>query len=560
MDERIRKLIQDGDRLFSAKLTLDSFHQEVALNFFPEMADFTSKRYLGEEFADHLSTSYPMIARRTLGDSLSALLRPTDLDNTSPGVWFSVATDDDRSDDQDAKRWLDWASGVQRRAMYDRKSGFVRATKQADHCFVTFGQVPLSVQLNRMRDTIIYQCHHLRDVAWCDDAYGEVAAVHRKWMPTATELVGVFRGSVSPRVMERLSEEPYSVVECRHIVLRSEDYEQRDKTGKRYRQPWVSVWVDITNDHVMEESGSDSRIYIIPRWVTVPGSQYASSPAVTAALPDARLIQAMTLTLLEASEKLADPPMAAVKEALRSDVALFAGGITYLDREYDERLGDALRPIYQPTAGQSLNAGLQMRADVREMISQAFFLDSLSLPPADVRDMTAFEVGQRISDWIRRAMPIFEPVEFEYNAPLCEETFDILLRNGGFGSVDDMPQSLRGQEVRFKFESPLHESADRKKGQKLLEAKAALVQMAELDPSCALRLNAGEALRDALNSIGCPPTWVRSDMEMAELVAQQQAERQAREMLEGGLAGSEMAANLGSAAKSFVDAQNAPAV
>lgn len=559
LPERVRKLLTDGDKLFSAKKALDSFWQECALNFFPEMADFTTTRYLGEEFADNLTTSYPLIARRSLGDSIGSLLRPASLDTTSPGVWFTITTEDQRvAEIQEARRWLDWATGVQRRAMYDYMSGFVRATKQADHCFVTFGQAPISVQTTPLTDRLVYQTWHLRDVVWCEDQYGNIDTVQRKWKPTASELVAVFGGKVSSKVQDQLSKDPYCKIECRHIVISAQNYEQRDYAGKRFRQPWVSIWVDVDNQTVMEERGSDSRIYIIPRWVTVPGSQYASSPAVTAALPDARLIQAMTLTLLEASEKFADPPMAATQAAIKSDIALFPGGITWVDGEYDERLGAALRPIYQPTAGQNLAAGFQVRADIREMIFKAFFLDSLQLPPTDVRSMTAFEVGQRISEWIRQAMPIFEPVEFEYNAPLCEETFGIMLRNGAFGPVESLPQVLRGADIKFKFESPLHQNADRQKGQKFLEAKAALVQAAELDPQVTPMLNASEALRDVLNSIGSPPDWVRSDQEMQALADQMAQQQMAQQVLQGGLAGSQIAANLGTASKAFVEAQNAP--
>lgn len=559
LPERVRKLIQDGDKLFSAKKSLDSFWQECALNFYPEMADFTTTRYLGQEFADTLSTSYPLIARRTLGDSIGSLLRPASLNTTSPGVWMSITTEDQRiAEIQEARRWLFWATGVQRRAMYDYMSGFVRATKQTDHSFVTFGQGVLSLGTTPMTDRMVYQSWHLRDVVWCEDQYGNIDTVQRKWKPTASELVSVFREKVSSKVKDQLSKDPYCKVNCRHIVISAENYEQRDYTGKRFRQPWVSVWVDVDNQTVMEERGSESRVYIIPRWVTVPGSQYASSPAVTAALPDARLIQAMTLTLLEASEKFADPPMAATQEAIRSDIALFPGGITWVDAEYDERLGAALKPLYQPAAGQNLAAGFQVRADIREMIYKAFFLDSLQLPPTDIGKMTAFEVGQRISEWIRQAMPIFEPVEFEYNAPLCEETFGILLRNGAFGPIESLPPVLRGADIKFKFESPLHENADRQKGQKFLEAKAALIQAAELDPSVTPMLNATEALRDVLNSIGSPPDWVRSDFEMQALAEQMEQEKMAQQMLQGGLAGSQIAANLGQASKSFVDAQNAP--
>jgi hypothetical protein len=267
-------------------------------------------------------------------------------------------------------------------------------------------------------------------------------------------------------------------------------------------------------------------------------------------------MQAMTRTLLESGEKFADPPMVATQEAIRSDVQLFAGGLTWVDAEYDEKMGEALRPLYEPNASAGLGVALQLRADVQASIAKAFFLDSLNLPPAGVKDMTAFEVGQRISEWIRRAMPIFEPMEFEYNGSLCEETFDLLARNGAFGSVQDWPQTLRGSEIKFKFESPLHESADRKKGQKFLEAKAALVQAAELDQSVIPMLDASKTLRDVLKSIGTPADWTRDDDEMAQITNAQQQAQQMQATLAGGVAGSEAAKNLGSAAKDFAAAGN----
>jgi hypothetical protein len=303
----------------------------------------------------------------------------------------------------------------------------------------------------------------------------------------------------------------------------------------------------------MEEVGSRSRMYIIPRWVTIPGSPYASSPSVTAALPDARLIQAMTLTILESSEKFADPPLIATQEAIRSDMQTFAGGTTWVDAEYDERLGDVLRPLYEPRAGEAVRMAAELRADLRDQIAKAFFLDSLSLPPAGVKEMTAFEVGQRISEWIRRAMPIFEPMEFEYNGELCEETFDLLLHQGAFGGIDEMPQSLRGAEIRFKFESPLHEGVERKKGQKFLEAKTALMQASELDPGIVKMMDAPTTLRDVLEGIGVPATWTRSDRELSELIQRDQAHQ--AQMAEGqqALEGAQTAEALSKATQNFAN-------
>ena len=189
MDSRTRKLLQDGELLWSRRLSLSQLWQEIAYQFYVEMADFTVDRYLGDEFGDHLSTSFPLIARRSLGDSVSAMLRPVNLDSMSPGVWFSIKTEDEAHEkDIEARRWLEYATGVQRRAMYDRRTNFVRATKEGDQSFVTFGQCPLTLELNRNRDALLYRCWHLKDVAWTEAAEGDIHTVYRKWKPTARQL------------------------------------------------------------------------------------------------------------------------------------------------------------------------------------------------------------------------------------------------------------------------------------------------------------------------------------------------------------------------------------
>ena len=551
-----RKLVEDGTKLFEDRKNLEAFWQQSALAFYPEMATFTSEGSDNRDYASHLSSSYPLIARRTLGDSLGALLRPVSLDTTSPGVWFNLRTSKGEAADNNARKWLERSTKIMRAAMYDRQTNFVRATKEGDHAFATFGQTPIRLSLNRNRDSLLYRNCHLKDVVWCENAEGQLDQIQYRWKPTAQQLAGAFR-KVSPKVKEKLDKSPYETVECRHIIVSAETYNTRDAEGKRYRQPWISLWVDVDNQFLMEETESRSRVYIIPRWVTVPGSQYASSPCVTAALPDSRLLQSIALTLMEAGEKYADPPLVATEEVIRSDMDTQSGGITWVDREYDERGGASVRPLYKPEWASGMNGAFQINADIRAMVDKAFFLDSLSLPPANVKDMTAFEVGQRISEWMRRAMPIFEPMEFEYNGALCEETFDILMASGAFGPISEIPQSVRGADIKFKFESPLHENADRRKGQKFMEAIAILGQAAQLEKGAVSMLDATAALRDSLDGIGVPADWTRDDEQMAE-INQASAEKEAMAMQ---LAGAEQAAgiadSLGSAAKNFAGAREA---
>jgi hypothetical protein len=288
--------------------------------------------------------------------------------------------------------------------------------------------------------------------------------------------------------------------------------------------------------------------YAIPRWQTVSGSQYAFSPATITALPDARLIQAMTYSLLEAGEKAVNPPLVATQDVVRSDVSIYAGGITWVDQEYDEKLGAALRPVAQDFRG--LPFGNEQAMDSREMLAQAFYLNKLTLPER-APEMTAYEVGQRIQEYIRGALPIFEPMEPECNGSVCELSFDLLMRNGAFGSVHDIPESLRGADLEFKYESPLHDAIDQQKGQKFLEAQAMVASAMEIDQSTIYLMDARKGLRDALDGIGVPSKWMNSKDDVDGMVESANQEIEEQKQLENQLQGSEVAKNISQAGQSL---------
>ena len=528
-------------------------YQEQADNFYPERADFTVTRNMGEDIASTLTTSFPILARRELGSAVSAMLRPNNQD------WYNIITDDFENLDMAGKAWLEHKSKIMRRIMYDRSAMFVRATKEADNDFVTFGNAVVSTELNPQRTGLLYRCWHLRDVAWKENNEGKVDCIHRRWKPSARELAMTFGAdNLHEKVKECLNnpnKNPYTQFNCRHIVMPAGMYRSMKKDeDKRYeRAPYIGIYIDVDNDHLIEETPLFTTVYSVPRWQTVSGSQYGYSPATIAALPDARLIQAMTLTLLEAGEKAVNPPMIAQSDVVRTDISIFAGGVTWVDSEYDERLGDSLRPISQDYS--SLPFGMDMREDIKATIMEAFYLNKLNLPPTNTGDMTAYEVSQRVQEYIRNALPLFEPMETEYNGSVCENTFDILMREGAFGSVYDMPESLQNKEVQFKFESPLHEAVEKQKGHTFMEAKAMLAEAAAIDPSAVHMVDAQKALRDVLQGIGTPAKWMRDEANMQAIVNQDKQRQQQAQMLAAMEQGSKAAANAGRAAKDMSQAQ-----
>jgi hypothetical protein len=140
--------------------------------------------------------------------------------------------------------------------------------------------------------------------------------------------------------------------------------------------------------------------------------------------------------------------------------------------------------------------------------------------------MTAYEASQRVQEYIRQALPLFEPMEDDYNGAICDDTFALLMRNGAFGPANSIPQSLRGQDIQFKFKGPLQAAEDADKGGIFQSGAALLAQAAQLDQDAALIVDVKTALRDALYGIGMPAKWMRTEDQVNDMAQQQDKQRQ----------------------------------
>ena len=508
----VEEIIQQGRELFGKRDSLLSLWQTLAENFYPERAEFTSTRTLGAEFGAELMSSHPVRARRELGDSISALLRPTTKD------WFFVRTEGDwDSVPLDARAWLEKAQNIQRRSLAHRGSMFVQAVKDADHDFVTFGQAVLQRSKNSDGSGLLFRCWHLKDVAWCDDVNGAVNTVYRKWNATIADVVGTFGAKAHARVHEKMEKSRYDKMEIWHCVRPT------GKVGKG-EKPFESVYIDPANDHMMESVGMPDLGYVIPRWRKLNGTAYAISPATMTALPDARLLQAMVAVLLEAGEKAVNPPTVANKNVFGGAFSIYAGGTTWADMS-DGRIQDhyGLLPIDKS----GIPLGRDMAADLINQIDDSMYLSKLRLPPPPSGGRTAYEVSKITEENIRQVLPLFEPMEMEYNAPLMEGTFDALLSMGAFGPLIEIPKSLEGASVQFTFESPLQGAIEAIKRQTLSEAVGVVAEAQQVDSRSKYLVDMTVAARDVLNGIATPAAWIRSDTQVKEL-ADTDAEEQMR--------------------------------
>jgi hypothetical protein len=511
-----------GDALFRRKKNLDLLWQELALNFYPERANFTVDRTEGEEFSDHLFASYPVLARRELGNLFAANLRPRS------SMWLEIHVDNEDLDSGDHERkFLEHLTKLQWEAMYSRRAGFVRCTKQTDHDFAAFGNGVIRFGPNMSNDGLLYRNYHLRDNAWSENAEGIIDVNHRKWKPTARQLKHHFGDKISKEVEKAYAKDPEKEFSCRHVVLPTRLYPYKSKTGREF--PFVSLYIECESENVLEEKGLNYFCYVIPRWQTVSDSQYGVSMATCIALPDGRTMQVVTRTIREAGEKYVDPPMIAISDAIRGDYALYAGGVTTADIEYDERLGDVLRPVNQDRGGMPI--GFEIQAALKEDLRHGFMLDKIQLPEAG-KDMTAFEVRRRVEEHIRSSAPIFEPVIEDYNDPLCDGTFTVM-RDMGLFPMDQMPDSLQDVDVKFKVRNPLADMADQTEADVYVDVMNRIVApAAQIDPAELENVDLTEATRDAMRKAGFKAKWFKPKEAVEERRAEMAQQAQANKAME----------------------------
>jgi len=508
----VAQLIAQSNSAFSKKAPVDTLHQTLAEYFYPQRADFTITRNWGNELNDGNLDSYPILVRRNLGDSIGAMARD--------GEWFKMGTSGDP--DHAGRAWLEQATKTQRYFMENRLSGFKRSTHQGDHDYATFGQCVISVEMSPLADGLLYRNWHLKECAWFDDDAGNVAGLYRKWEPTLLDLIRLYpengKGNLHRDVRKEVHKSPDKKLKCFHICIPMAMYDE--SRAEQYK--YVSLTVDTEHLMIIEEIPMNYFMYVVPRFQTVSGSPYAYSPATVIALPDARTLQAMTRTLLEAGERITRPPLVATSDSIRGDINLYADGVTYLDAEADKRTGGALRPLETNTGG--FPVGLTMKDGIREAIDQAFYTNKIDLPDSG-GDYTAYEFSERMKAYRRQNLPLFAPLESEYNGQLADVTFDLLMAHGMFGSPYDLPESLQGNQVKFDFISPLTEREEEKKAT-LHNMNAQMIATAmELDPAAGENYNWDRSIRDAIQGNGSPTEWLNpyeSVLETRRINAEQQ--------------------------------------
>ena len=513
---KVKDIIDRAKRVRGHQAAWNNHFDDLARVMIPRMLGFSMEQERGASRVDDIYDGTPMRAARGLANAVGSLMRP------EGEKWFELGAAFDVDDE--GQEWMEDATNKVRNAFDNPKARMRQVTAEVDLGLVVFGTAPFFLGESRELNQLLFRALPLREVAidWDEEGLLGIYIFRKLNVRQAASIFGE----------KNLGEKAQQLIKDNKIdkkltyinaVLPRED---RLVDGKLARNlPIASFWIEQESEHFVEESGFHEWPYIVPRMDTTPGEDMGRSPGMIA-LPDSNTLQSMGETILVSGQRAADPPLFAPNDGSFSEANTFPGGISY----YDASLARSLRgnPVFALDTGHSLPISREMQDDTREQIFAAFFRNVLNLP-VNGPQMTATEVIERREEWIREIGPMFGRLEPEYNVPMVERAFNIMLRAGAFLPI---PQSLAGQTVAFDFQSPVRHIRRQIEAQAARIWKDEVLEISAVDPSVLDVADLDEYVRFSAESAKIPLKLTRSEEEVAAKREQDAQDAQARTEME----------------------------
>jgi len=501
-DSRCEELLRLSSATFEEFRPWRQLCQDIARNFYPMRADFTQTLDLGD-FAGDLMDGFPVNARETLGNAIDAMLRQ---ENGAQG-WFHVGSGDLELDARPANLVaFNVATNKMRSILKNPASGWQDASKELDMDWVAFGTACGSVEESRDRDHVSVRAWHPRDCAWRFDEDGALDTFYRDIELTARDIKrrfdsGRWSGTMAPAIRDAALRDPGKRFRVRHILMRSDEiYGSSRADMRRIRHPFISIYIDVDNRTYLNEAGAPVFNYFVARSRTLSGKPQGFSPMALNSLPDARMLQDIALTVLEQGQKANDPPTIGAGNVFTRDMNFFAGGHTEVDLEEGQKLGDVFTTIETG----NFNAGLEIKADVRNLLAEAWLLNKLMLPT--LRDMRELEVQVRTDEFRRAALPFFKPIDTNYHNQVLGVVYKVAA-NMRIINPAMFAAELGDRPVAFTFDSPLNEAEGTEIVRAYYEALNIVGAGAKVDATVANIFDLRKATEDAL-SRGTRAEWL----------------------------------------------------
>lgn len=284
-----------------------------------------------------------------------------------------------------------------------------------------------------------------------ENSAGRIDTIFRTYKQSARQIVQRFLGNerdpkkieekVGKRIADIYKKEPDADVECLHVVAPRRDIDRKAKT--KLDMPFMSVYIDETNKHLIDEGGYRSFPAAAARWIKASGDTYGRSCGMTA-LPDVKVVNKMSELMLRGAGKMIDPPIVVPDDGIVGPLKISPGSVI------TERAGSGSDGIRTLDIRANLPLGLELEERRRIAIRNAFYTDRLLFGEGPAK--TATEVVKITEEKMRLLGPVIGRLDVELLQPIISRAFDIMTAKGRLPAP---PDAIRGRRLRVNYVSPL---------------------------------------------------------------------------------------------------------
>jgi hypothetical protein len=375
---------------------------------------------------------------------------------TNPATkWSKIRFKDDAlNNDQESVAWLEAVNNQIHSAL--NESNFDTEVAKNYKMYTSLGSMALIHESAGDEDDantrLKFKAVHLSEVVWEENSEGRADTMFRRFRMTAKQAAEQFgEENLSENARQTLMDKPSEELTFLHAIMprkRSEIKLNELGLAAPKHRPFASLYIELKENHIVEEGGFYEFPAHVVRWETLPGERYGRGPGHIA-LPDVRTLNRAKELGLHALNKAINPPMLATRRDVIGSLDLRPGQITVMNDI------NGLRPLENTARFDVSQFSVE---ELRNSIKSMFFLDKLLLPPrTETGEMTATEIQIRTEQMQRVLGPTLGRLNSELLSPLIERTFKILLRSGALPQIPALIQE-QGLDVEIVFVNQLARS------------------------------------------------------------------------------------------------------
>jgi len=297
------------DKLRSARSLWEDHWREIADQMQIGRNDIRAHFSPGTKRNTHLLNNTAMMSSQLLASALHSEL-------TNPNTqWFELVLrkngviDDVTANKDSVKKWLQDVS--QRMNDVFNNSNFQTEIHQYYLDITTICTAALLVEEDE--DFVVrFSSKHIKTLYISENNKGIIDEVYREWEWDAQTIVQEFGSKAVPEAVIKSWKEggdkKFKVIHAVYPSVVDPDGSDNDS----FSLPFISQHLvddsGVSIDEVLVE-GFNEMPYIVSRWQTYSGEVYGRGPGFTA-LPEARIVNKMTETIIKASQKNCRPSLA----------------------------------------------------------------------------------------------------------------------------------------------------------------------------------------------------------------------------------------------------------